>query len=280
MLSNTYHIDWVFIDTIIIIFLFLLLIGVKIFKSTHRWRLRFSNEALEDFPCTNPFYSDNNYHFKVKNCNLVRNSSLHNQYDKNPLIILIRTNFKRHLAKIITEGLCSYGFNVINLKLSYNRDSHVNIFSNKANKELKSLISSNIKNFKDQGLIWNSKYLLINISRTLIPDKEIIFNSNEIGYIFINPRVKKDKKVNSTRFHYDSLKNPQLFYIFCKRNFLYFRNSDFKYMYKEIDQKLTTFTNLIILEKSTKSFKYYETILLGIIIDIIENKLVRSENST
>ena len=47
MVILSFRIDWVFIDTIIIILLILLLIGVKVFKSTHRWRLNFSNTALE-----------------------------------------------------------------------------------------------------------------------------------------------------------------------------------------------------------------------------------------
>ena len=59
MVTNIYQIDWVLVDTTIIVLLFLLLLGVKIFKSTHRWRSNFSNEALE-------YYSFNNANLNLK----------------------------------------------------------------------------------------------------------------------------------------------------------------------------------------------------------------------
>ncbi len=49
MLYDIYQIDWIFVDTIIIILLILLLVSVKIFKSTHRWRSSFSNAFLDRF---------------------------------------------------------------------------------------------------------------------------------------------------------------------------------------------------------------------------------------
>ena len=51
MLNGTFLIDWVFIDSVIIILLFLLLFSVRIFKNTHRWRSTYSNEALKRLAC-------------------------------------------------------------------------------------------------------------------------------------------------------------------------------------------------------------------------------------
>ena len=43
-----FHLDWITIDTVIIILLVILLILVKIYKTGARWRTPFSNEALEE----------------------------------------------------------------------------------------------------------------------------------------------------------------------------------------------------------------------------------------
>ena len=118
MLSNAFQVNWVFVDTVIIILLFLLLLAVKIFKSSHRWRLSFSNEALEYHPFPEPFDNGGSHNIRAKQCSLVRNSSLHKQYENYPVVLIIRTKSNRHLTKIITEGLSSYGFNIINLKLN------------------------------------------------------------------------------------------------------------------------------------------------------------------
>ena len=71
---------------------------------------------------------------------------------------------------------------------------------------------------------------------------------------------------------------PQLFYIFSKRNFFIFKNKKLKYFKKYFKEKNAKKVELIILEKSNRNFKYYETILLGMLIDTIESSLIKSNN--
>lgn len=46
MIYNIFHLNWILIDTVIIIFLILLLLIVKIYKHIARWRSDFTNENL------------------------------------------------------------------------------------------------------------------------------------------------------------------------------------------------------------------------------------------
>ena len=120
MLCNTFRIDWVFIDSVIIILLFILLFTVRIFKSTHRWRSSFSNEALEYYLSTPMFESVKKQFNFVKKLSLTRYSSLKGKINDKPLIIIFRTNYKRKLLRILTEGLSSYGFNIISVRIKMN----------------------------------------------------------------------------------------------------------------------------------------------------------------
>jgi len=280
MVSNAFQVDWVFVDTVIIILLFLLLLGVRIFKSTHRWRSSFSNEALEYYSFPKPYDVGRIHYIKTKHCSLTRNSSLHKQYDKCPLILILRTKFKRHLTKIITEGLSSYGFNVINLKLNIKLDSSSNTLNRTINDEVKSLISLILDYFKHEGFIANSRYILLNLSKPFFPNTEILTDPEKIGLLLINPRMNKYNIGSLKEIFLTSPQYTQLFYIFSKKNFFILKNNNLKHFIKEFDENITNKAELITLEKSTKSFKYYETILLGIIIDILETKLMKSTNYT
>ncbi len=280
MVSNAFQVDWVFVDTLIIILLLLLLLGVKIFKSTHRWRLSFSNVALEYYSFPKPYDLGKSHYIKTKHCSLTRNSSLHKQFDECPLILILRTSFKKHLTKIITEGLNSYGFNVINLKLNIKLDSSSNMLNKTINDEIKSLISLLLDYFKHKGFIGNSKYILVNLSKPFVPNTEILTDPEKIGFILINPRMNKYNIGRLKETFHTLPQYTQLFYIFSKRSFFILKNNDLKHFTKEFDENITNKAKLITLKKSTKSFKYYETILLGIIIDILENKLMKSKNYT
>lgn len=280
MVSNAFQVDWVFVDTVIIILLFLLLLGVRIFKSTHRWRLSFSNEALEYYPFPKPYDIGRIHYIKTKHCSLTRNSSQHKQYDKCPLILILRTKFKRHLTKIITEGLSSYGFNVINLKLNIKLDSRSNTLDRTINDEVKSQISLILDYFEHEELIANSKCILLNFSKPFFPNTEILTDPERIGLLLINPRMNKYNVGSLKEIFHTLPQYTQFFYIFSKRSFLILKNYDLKRFIREFDENFTNKAELITLEKSTKSFKYYETILLGIIIDILEHKLMKSANYT
>lgn len=275
MINDIFQVNWVIVDIVIIILLLLLLLGVKLFKATHRWRLSFSNNNLEFYSFSKIRENLKSRFIKTKHWNITKNSSIIKQNIKTPLILILRTNSKRRLIKILTEGLSSYGFTIINakIKIKYNSKIGNEIIEN----EVKSLISSAFDYFEKKGLINTSDHLTINYSKSLVPPTAILSEPDNIGLILINPKINK---INIGRFkeiQINSLQYPRLFYIFSKRNVLVLKNRSLRRLIKEFDDQNTDMAKLTTLERANRNFKYYETILLGIIIDIIENKLMESK---
>lgn len=274
MFNEVHQVNWVLIDVVIIFLLFLLLISVKIFKSSHRWRLKFSNRSLEKYSLSKSFNKEIDHSLSIKNCSLTRNSSLFKNYQKIPTILFIRTKFKKHLTNIMTEGLSSYGFNIINLKFKIN--SRVKNFRSLIEDEIQTLVPLVIDRFILEEIITIPQYILVSYSRFLAPTNRIISDPLNKGLLFINPRMSQDMIRDIKDIFGDNPQHRQIFYIFSRKSFLILKNPDLKYFLNEFDENFTSKVELITLEKSTRNFKYYETILLGSIIDIIENKLLKS----
>jgi hypothetical protein len=274
MLSKIFQVNWVFIDGIIIFLLFLLLISVKIFKSTHRWRLKFSNNALESYFLPKSFNRGLDQSILIKHGSLTRNSSIFKNFQKFPTILNVRTKFKKHLSHIITEGLSSYGFNIINLKIKV--DFRVKNSKDIIEKEIHNLISSVIAHYIREEIIILPHYILLAYSRFLVPTKKIISDPMNKGLLYINPRLNKGEIRDNKDIFINLPQHPQMFYIFSRRYFFLLNNPHLKHFISELPKDLTSKAELITLEKSTRSFKYYETVLLGMIIDIIQNKILKS----
>ncbi|GAG77536.1 unnamed protein product [marine sediment metagenome] len=66
MIFDIFRLDWLFIDSVIIILLIIVLIAVKLFKERSRWRSAITNESLEIFQF-------NKSDIKVKNKNTIIN---------------------------------------------------------------------------------------------------------------------------------------------------------------------------------------------------------------
>ena len=98
-----------------------------------------------------------------------------------------------------------------------------------------------------------------------------------MGLILLNPKMSKSNVGIQQEIYNSQQQEPQLFYIFSKRGFFIFKNKRLKQYKKYFEENSAKKVKLIILEKSKKSFKYYETILLGILIDTIESKLIKSK---
>lgn len=278
MLNDIFQIDWVFVDTIIIILLFLLLIGVRIFKSTHRWRSTFSNEALEYYNFPDAHKIVGNQFFHANKWNLVRDSSLKEKYNKNLLIMVLRTNYKRRLLRILTEGLASDGFNIITAKIKIKHYPDSNILEKGVIDELKSLISTIINYFKEKELIKNQHYILLNHSKSYFPYKTILKDSKNKGMILINPKINTENLINFHNVIDNNLSNNHLYTIFSKKSWFILPNKNLKSLFAEFPSQLSTGLKILTLNKAKNSFKYYETIVLGMVIDIIENNILKSNN--
>ena len=277
MINDIFQLNWVFVDTVIIILLILLLLGVKLFKATHRWRLSFSNNNLEFYSFSKTPANLKSRFIKIKHWSITKNSPIIKNNNKTPLILILRTNVKRKLIKILTEGLSSYGFTIINakIKIKYNSKTGNELIKS----EVKSLISSAFDFFEKKGLINTFDHLTINYSKSFVPPTAILSEPDNIGLILINPKINKMNIGRFKEIQINSLQYPRLFYIFSKKNIFILKNRSLKRLIKESDDKNTIIAKLTTLERSNRNFKYYETILLGTIIDIIENKLMESKDT-
>ncbi|MHA1932001.1 MAG: hypothetical protein ACW96X_05645 [Promethearchaeota archaeon] len=279
MINDIIHIDWFFVDTIIIALLILLLLSVKIFKSTYRWRLSFSNEALEYHSFHNIEEQVRSRNLSTKYWDLTRNTSLINTSVRDKVILILRTKYKKKLLRILTEGLSTYGFTVISVKVKKKNDSNSQI-SEKIINEVFALISSIITISKQKGFIQDSDYTLLEYSNSLLANKAILTEPNNKGLILLNPKLATNHTGIQEKILNNQQQYPQLFYIFSKRSIFILKNRNLKRYKKILGDENDNKIKLVILEKSHRNFKYYETILLGIIIDIIENKIIESKDRT
>ncbi|MHA1490140.1 MAG: hypothetical protein ACTSRI_10865 [Promethearchaeota archaeon] len=272
---NIFHLDWVFIDTIIIILLIVLLILVKIYKITARWRRPFSNEALEIRK-----YDKSDIKFKTLNINLkkwslIRNKTLIRGDNSKPIIVIIRTNHKKKLLRVLTEGLSSYHLKVIIIDLRIKLCPNHNHLEKIIQEEIRHIISVIINFFKQQKLLITSNYFVINHFKSNFSYKSLLIDTNNVGMALINPRLNKINRRNFTEIINHVVIKTQLFLIFSKKSNFFLNNKNLKIFLKEFPIHNSSNLNILTLEKSKKSLKYYETILLGIIVDILENNSLK-----
>ena len=276
-MTSIFQIDWIFVDIIIIILLFLLLFSVKIFKMTYRWRRSFSNQALEHKCIKKARENIKKQHFLTKKWCLTTNSSLKEESSKRPLILIPRTGYNRKFLRILTEGLSTYGFNVINMKVKIKHIPDNRSFENIVNDEWKPLLSALINDFKIADSLIKQKYILLNHSNSILYWKYFLSDSNNIGNILINPKLKKKNPLE----YYDIFKNKptnaQIYTIFSRKSILILKNKHLKKFIKVNTPQRIDNLKFLTIKKANYSFKYYETIVLGMIIDIIDNKLLKSE---
>lgn len=278
MSNDIFQLDWIFIDTIIIVLLILLLLGVKLYKLTHRWRFSFSNEALEFISYRKPPLEINNQSISTSKWTLTRNISLREEINKKPLIIILRTNYKKRLLYILTEGLSSYGFNVINLRLKIRLDKKNNLFDKALLDNISHLISTVIDFFKEIDSEFNLNYLLLNYSKSSLSYTSILTDPKNCGMILINPKLNNKNIKNYNDIFKSSPLNSQLYTIFSKRSIFILNNKNLKRLLSLYNHQKEKKLNIITIKKAKYSFNYYETILLGMIIRLIENKLLKAKN--
>ncbi len=277
MVINLFQFDWIFIDTVVIILLIVFLISVKIFKERFRWRSTLSNIALDQIVFDKPSLELTNQNLIVKNFNITVNNVLKSKDNLKPIILIFRTNKNKRLVTFLTEGLASYGFDVINITLNikslHNRDS----LEKQIQEESTHLISSILNFFKQRKLITNSSYLTIIHHKSKVSYNSIIYDKNNVGMILINPKFDIIAQKNISGIIEKNELLSKLFIIFRKNSNKFLTNKNVKEFLTRFADYDTLKSNLWILDKSKSSFKYYETILLGIIINLIESNILKSQ---
>ena len=274
MAFDIFQVDWILVDTIIIILLVLLLIGVKIFKEAYRWRFSLSNEFLTRTTAKTLSFNLDRPSIYIKKWNLTKSKVIQEEISSKPSIFIIRTHRKQMLLKILTEGLSTYGFNVVNIWLNIKADKGKSKKIRDIEREIQQIIPSFLSIYNQNLHLLSQRYVVVNFDKKIIPYNIITKNSNSVKLILINPLLNlTNLKIMQTL---ETISNPQfqLFIIFSERLNPFFknRNSNKKILSDKTLKNSNKFKYHTI-QKTKSTFKHYETVLLSIIIKNIDNKI-------
>jgi len=269
MLLNIFKFDWFQIDTVIIILLLLLLFSVKVYKQISRWRFSLSNESLKRIPLKNLKIDTNVSGMVLRKCSVIKNNIADDEESSRYVVFLVTRNFKRRLFRILTEGLGSYGINIVNISLKFKPGIKKELLEQNKEETVNKVISKILNPSEQENVRSSSKYIVMHYSDSPMLYKSLLFDELNGRIISINPKINKVNinKVSSLADH-----DVKLHLIFSKKSYLILNNNNLKKFLKEFPHYNKLGIELTMIEKSGKSYKYYETILLGIILNIIEIK--------
>ena len=277
MTIDFFQFDWIFIDTVVIILLIVFLVSVRIFKEKVRWRSTLSNVALSRVLLDTQSFKPINQFVKLKKITVTINNVLKRKPMQNPSIVLISSHKYNRLFNVITEGLASYGFDVINIILKKNSSLKHDYIEKELHRESTNLSSSILHSLKQKELITNSNYLLITHRKTLISITPLIYDKNNAGVILINPKFELIAQNHITGITEKKEICSKLFIIFSKKSSKILTGKNLKMLFTYFADNNLLNTNLWRLDKSKGLFKCYETILLGIIINLVESNILKSQ---
>ncbi|MHA1149289.1 MAG: hypothetical protein ACTSR8_13725 [Promethearchaeota archaeon] len=171
----------------------------------------------------------------------IRITTNKNVDDKLFSIIIIVTRTKKKLASVLSEGLASYGYKIIMIQIKKESNLEYN------------LLKQRIKDFELQ------EYILINFNKKFVPNSFLFNNNKNLLSLLINNSI--DLSVLESSNQIISIDSEKIF-LFRKRK-----------------RKIENNKNNLIISDATNSFKFYETILFGKILEILNRNLIKTSNN-
>jgi hypothetical protein len=232
-----------------------MLIGVKIFKKATRWRLSISNENLKHIKVKISQLNIDGLNPMIKKWTL---TYMLNPKAILPTILIFRSYRKFMFQNAISEGLASYGFNVINIWFKNFQKSRPDL----KEKDLDSIFKYH------QTISLSENYFIQSIGKFnhLMNNFE---KYNFKGLILINT---KPNKINIEVIKSLVEKDIALFLIYSEFLIFNIKRRHLRKFQRILSHKDDFSLNIITIDNSKRFFKYYETILLGKIINIIKKK--------
>lgn len=268
MAFDIFQVDWITVDIIIIILLILLLIGVKALKELYRWRFFFSNPStirrVDNLPEINTQFSS----ISIKRCTLIKSSVPQQEDLTKPTIILIRRYRKLMLLKALTDAFCTFGYNVISLRFKMITKNVIEQMISDIEKELHQIFPAIIMFYNQDVNLLSQKYNVIDFTKRILPLNLLLKDPHCRNIILINPSLKPCNMEVFLTLLNDSNKFSQLITIFSEKLNPFFKNKKFKKIL--LNDETFKNTKHTIIQKARSTFKYYETVLLSIIIRNIE----------
>lgn len=254
------YINWIVIDTYIIIFLFLLLLYVESYKRTNRWRARPLNQR--DMKSAN-FY---NGAIWVESPFLLEKSSFSK---KTTPVIFLSERRKLRFLENIGEGLSVMGHDIIYIYYNYQRLKEENI-------DLLSFLQNLFVNCP------NSKHNVMNVEKLIQAGNFFLIiheaNGSILNYLLNSDKISKiillNPKLNSLELK--EILNTRL-NIIDKFHLIFSQNSFFLLKNKYLSKFLETGNKIpqeVKIEqfKTTHDFKHVETLLLSKLSEIISKR--------
>jgi len=268
-----FQIDWVFWDTIIIILLIIFLISVKLFKYTHRWRNSLSNASLVQREIKNFEIHISNSKTLRLTFSIIESTTL-NITDQNRKASNILIIFKKRKSKLFpfAEALASIGFKVIFVGFKkIKKIENERLIKIKINEEIINRISKAICiHFVDVEDLHNYTNIILifpNITRLFLKTTELtnLFDK----YFLLLGNFSKNFKDLIKFLDHDLIKKNKLNLIILQKKLLKKKKIHPNRIKTLKDDYKLNEQNLLLLEKSYKSLKNYETIIIGFILNKI-----------
>lgn len=266
---DIFQLDWVLIDSVIILLLVFLLIAVRLFKQFSRWRLSPSNIKIKvkSIPIENAAKNMRLKKLQIEKCRLLTNGEGKDDSTK-PIIIFFSSNFYPELLNGLIEGLVSSGFNVVKLRLRINTSLKDVLRSRTTEEQIQnecySCLSALMMFFTQIRGLERPHYFLVKYGKSALPYDSLLDDPNNQGIILINPRSNAILRSFPSMLSMKSKKEVLL--LFSHLPYIMFK-------YRLTTEQLNALSNKVsVIKKAFYSFKHYETILFGLMLRFITRK--------
>ncbi len=253
MSFDIFRVDWITVDSIIIIALILILIAVKVVKHLTRWRHSFTNEKIHQSKFNGNLPSLNSQKIKVNYWSCIQTDDI--KKNQLPYLLILRTKRKSRLLHALIEGIVSYGMNVIDVKLEILIKERT---ENDILEDLSELIHS-ILNYIDQET--NKNYLILTLREKRV--NTLINEADCKLQIVINPKFSQ---MNSNALISNLSSNSNYHLLISEYSLKFIKSRWYRHIIKN-NQEFSS--NLTLIQKSTHKFKHYETLLFGALMELI-----------
>ena len=269
MAFDIFRVNWILVDAIIIIFLLILLITVKLFRYLNRWRARISDERLSRIYFKGSSIKAENLSIILKKLEFTTQISEKDKPKSKPTILIFNSKSKKKLISALAEGLSSYGLDVINLKCKILKKPKNEPIKIEIQKEIMKLINSLFDFFKQNGIHLNTNYYLLNIIQRNLAFRGLMNDIKNKKLILLNPKLNKFNRIQIHDIIRSSNLESRLSLIFSGKINRFLKKLSLNKFLSELPSH-TSDNTLFVFKKISNSFKYYETILLGTLIQILE----------
>ncbi len=272
-----FQIDWFFWGTVIIFLLIIFLISVKIFKNTHRWRNFLSNPLIMENKTKNfEIQCGEQEIFRISFTlfeSIINNVAENNNNKTSNLLIIFKK--RRYNTYPYAEALASIDLKVVFIDFKKVRKVEgKKLVKIKISGELIDKISKAIYiHFIDIGDGPEYQKIVFLFPNRTIQFLKISKLTNFFDkFFFILSNFSKNYEILKNFLNQDIINKKKLYFIIPLKRLLKLDEDQLNRINRLKDNYKIPEKNILILEKSFKSLKNYETIIIGFILNNIFNK--------